>query len=675
MNRHLWFSTLILLTFAAITSAQQQPPKPWVTGLKNPESVAVGVNGKTYVSVIGEFNKDGDGAVMVIEDGKAVPFTTGLDDPKGLVSYLQWLYVADRTRIWRIDPKGKAEVYVAAGAFPKPPLFLNDLAVDVESGTLYASDSGDLKGKGGAVYRIDPKGKVTLVLDEKTLPAINIPNGLLMDGQSHLLLVDFGSGELHRIKLADSSTEKLADGFGGGDGLIWDHYGRLFISDYKNGKVFVINRPGDKPVLMAQGFKAAADICLDATGANILVPDMNEGTVTVVPIKVPGAEVDTTPMKLKAELAFPNLKWAGWQGETDDGKINQFRPLMLTHAGDGSNRIFVGEQHGYVHVFPNDQNVNKSEIFLDIHDRVAYDDKTNEEGFLGMAFHPKYKENGEFFVFYTPKNRKLTNVVSRFKVSKDNPNRGDPGTEEELMQFTKIFWNHDGGTICFGPDGYLYVTHGDGGLKDDPQDQGQNLKSLLGKIHRIDVDHPDTGKKYGIPKDNPFVGKADVLPEIWAYGLRNVWRMSFDRKTGQLWAADVGQNLYEEIDLIQPGANLGWNRREGLHPFGPKGVNVNKNMIDPIWEYHHDVGKSITGGHVYRGTRLPELDGAYLYGDYVSNRIWALWHDAKKGRVVANRPIKDYGLPVYSFGEDEKGEVYVMTASQYGRGIYWFVKE
>ncbi len=194
------------------------------------------------------------------------------------------------------------------------------------------------------------------------------------------------------------------------------------------------------------------------------------------------------------------------------------------------------------------------------------------KGFLGLAFHPKFKQNGEFFVFYTRKTPKLTNVVSRFRVTKDDPNQADPASEEELLRFTKPFWNHDGGTICFGPDGYLYVFHGDGGSANDPYDNGQNLKTLLGKILRIDVNKKDDGKRYAVPKDNPFVDHKDAAPEIWAYGLRNVWRMAFDRKTGQLWAADVGQNLYEEIDLITKGGNYGWNRREGLHPFGARGT-------------------------------------------------------------------------------------------------------
>src|SRR5262249_28263959 len=293
-------------------------------------------------------------------------------------------------------------------------------------------------------------------------------------------------------------------------------------------------------------------------------------------------------------------------------------------------------------------------------------------GFLGLTFHPQYRKNGEFFVFYTDKKARLENVVSRFRVSKDDPNRADPASEEELLRIKHPFWNHDGGTICFGPDGYLYVALGDGGAANDPFDHRQNLKSILGKVLRIDVDHKDRGLPYAIPKDNPFVSKKDVRPEIFAYGLRNVWRMAFDRKTGELWAADVGQNLWEEIDILKSGGNYGWNRREGWQPFGPRGVGPRKDLIDPIWQYHHDIGKSITGGLVYRGERFKALQGAYVYGDYVSNRIWALRYDAEKKRVVANRPIRDRGLPILSFGEDERGEIYFMTSSSVGQGIFRF---
>ncbi|HEV3237019.1 MAG TPA: PQQ-dependent sugar dehydrogenase, partial [Gemmataceae bacterium] len=246
--------------------------------------------------------------------------------------------------------------------------------------------------------------------------------------------------------------------------------------------------------------------------------------------------------------------------------------------------------------------------------------------------------------------------------------------EEVLLTIKKPFWNHDGGTLCFGPDGYLYFTHGDGGLANDPFNNGQNLNSLLGKVLRIDVDHKDKDLPYAIPKDNPFVNKKDARPEVWAYGLRNVWRMAFDKKTGKLWASDVGQNLYEEIDILVSGGNYGWNLREGLHPFGDKGVGPRKDLIEPIWEYHHDIGKSLTGGCVYHGPRLKELDGAYLYADYVSGKIWALRYDDAKKRVVANQPIRDPKAAVMSFGEDEKGEVYFMTYSATGKGIYWFVK-
>ncbi len=260
-------------------------------------------------------------------------------------------------------------------------------------------------------------------------------------------------------------------------------------------------------------------------------------------------------------------------------------------------------------------------------------------------------------------------------MSKDDPDRADPASEEEILRITdRPFWNHDGGTIVFGPDGYLYIAIGDGGLANDPFQNGQNLGKLLAKVLRIDVNRKETGKNYSIPADNPFVQTPGARPEIWAYGLRNVWRMAFDRKTGKLWASDVGQNLYEEIDLIVRGGNYGWNLREGLHPFGTQGVGPRSALIEPIWEYHHDVGKSLTGGLVYRGKRLPELDGHYLYADYVSARIWALRHDDVKGRVVANHPIRDANVPVMSFGEDEQGEAYVLTYSATGKGIYQFVR-
>jgi glucose/arabinose dehydrogenase len=384
--------------------------------------------------------------------------------------------------------------------------------------------------------------------------------------------------------------------------------------------------------------------------------------------------VDETPLAVETAVAFPDLQWAEWKPENDKGKIVPLRPLVLTHAGDGSNRVFVATQHGVIHVFPNDQKATQTKVFLDLQDRVVYSDNQNEEGFLGLAFHPDYKKNGEFFVFYTTKKAKMTNIVSRFRVRKDDPDRADPDSEEELLRITRPYWNHDGGTLCFGPDGYLYIALGDGGSANDPHGNGQNLKTLLGKVHRIDVNRKDAGKNYAVPKDNPFVDKPDALPEIWAYGLRNIWRMAFDRKTSRLWASDVGQNLYEEIDLIERGGNYGWNLREGLHPFGAKGVGPRKDLIEPIWEYHHDTGKSMTGGTVYRGRRLPELEGLYLYADYVTAKIWALSYDFDKKRVVANRPIRDPNLPVFSFGEDEQGEVYFLTSSATGRGIHWFVR-
>lgn len=664
----------LLLWGSTALAEESQLPAPLVKGLKTPESVAVGVDGRIYVSVIGEFGVDGDGGIMVIEDGEAKPYAMNMDDPKGLVAWKEFLFTTDKNRVWKINKQGKATVFVPAKAFPTEPKFLNDIEAD-EKGTLYVTDSGDLKGAEGAVYQITQNGEVTTVADAKKFPVIKTPNGLLMDCLGQVLVADFMSGELHSLKLADGTFTKLADGFGACDGIARDAHGRTYISDWKGGKVYVIPRAGEQPILLASGFGSAADIAIDSSGHKILVPDMKNGTVTAIDAEVPGQPVDETPLALTSELAFPKLRWTGWDGGADTGKIVPIRPIVLTHAGDGSNRVFVGTQRGVIHSFANSPDATDTNVYLDISDRVVYNDKQNEEGFLGMAFHPNYKENGELFIYYSTREKPQLSVVSRFRVKKDNPNQADPNSEEVILQIPQPFWNHNGGTIAFGPDGKLYIALGDGGAANDPMGNGQNLKTWLGSILRIDVDQKTKGKNYSVPRDNPFVRNSEAAPEIWAYGFRNIWRMSFDRETGQCWVGEVGQNLWEEINLVEAGGNYGWNLRESLHPFGPDGTGPQAELVEPIWEYHHSIGKSITGGYVYRGKELPELVGDYIYADYVSGKFWALKFDFDKKRVVANRPIPSPKTPVLSFGEDEEGEVYWLTYSQTGQGIYKFVPE
>lgn len=351
-----------------------------------------------------------------------------------------------------------------------------------------------------------------------------------------------------------------------------------------------------------------------------------------------------TPLDVKAVRAFPELKFR--------------RPVLLTNAGDGSNRIFVCSQPGKIFVFPNKPDVEEADVFLEWEKKTIYKDEEFEEGILGLAFHPKFKSNGEFFMYYTEVPH--ISVISRFRVSKSDPNKADPASEEQLLRIPQPYWNHNGGTICFGPDGYLYIGLGDGGSANDPHKNGQNPKTVLGKILRIDVDHKDEGKKYAIPKDNPWVGQKDAAPEAYAMGIRNTWRMSFDRKTGTLWQADVGQDLWEEINLITKGGNYGWSLREGMHKF-KEGSDAKPELIEPIWEYHHSIGKSITGGVVYRGKKVPELDGCYLYGDFVSGKLWGLKYDEKAKKVVANYLLQGDNLPVMTYGEDEAGEVYFTT--------------
>lgn len=349
-------------------------------------------------------------------------------------------------------------------------------------------------------------------------------------------------------------------------------------------------------------------------------------------------------------------------------EIQVRRPIVVTHDGVSKDRIYIASQYGKVFVIKDDENAEDSEVFMDIEDRVVYNDKQNEEGFLGMAFHPKFKVNGQVFVYYTSTKEPQLSHISRFRAGQDG--KVDASTEEVVMSIKQPYWNHNGGHIVFGPDGFLYIALGDGGAGGDPLKSGQNLSTLLGSLLRIDVDSKSDNRNYSIPKDNPFVGKKDVAQEIYAYGIRNIWGISFDTKTGHLWVADVGQNLWEEINIIVKGGNFGWNLREGWHKF-ENGSDPRPDLIEPIWEYPHELkqggsqggqwGKSITGGFVYRGAALKHLDGYYVYGDYVSGGVWALKYDWKAKKTVENRSLVNSKLPVMAFGQDANGELYYTT--------------
>lgn len=662
----------LCLVLPLVTTAAEIAPPILATGLKNPQAVAASADGRIFVTTAGEIGKDGDGTIVVIHNGKTSTFATGFDDPRGIVVQHDALYVVDKNRVWKVDAAGTPTVLAAADTFPAPPRNLVSIAVELEKGTLFVGDAGDRDGNGAAIYRVTPGGSVDIVLGGKGPADIGCPSGLLLDGAAFVLVADSKRHALSRVRIADGNVETLKSDLRGINGLAWDAYGRLFLCDgAPTGGVSVIPRPGKDPISLP-GVEPAKAVCVNQTNHQLVT--LSASDVKASKIVIPGFEVDETPLPLEAVTAFPKLELANWSPETPEGKVNHLRPIVLTHAGDASNRIFLATQHGVIHVFPNDQNVEKSAIFLDIENRVRFDQKDDEEGLLGLAFHPRFKETGEFFIFYTPKTAKKrhTNLLSRFRVRRDNPNQADPNSEEVLLTIEHPFFNHDGGTVAFGPDGYLYLAVGDGGLAADPFRNGQNLATLLGKILRIDIDHKSPGKAYAIPADNPFAHRKDAAPEIWCYGLRNVWRFSFDRETKACWAADVGQDLWEEIDLLKSGGNYGWNLREALHPFGARGVGPRSDLTDPIWEYHHSIGKSITGGGVYRGDRLPELRGAYLYADYVAGTVNALRYDTGKARVVANQPIRTRKLPIISFGEDQEGDMYFLSISANGKGISRF---
>lgn len=328
------------------------------------------------------------------------------------------------------------------------------------------------------------------------------------------------------------------------------------------------------------------------------------------------------------------------------------QPLFMTYAPDGSGRMFIVEQGGKVRILRDGKLLDGA--FLDLSRQISC---CGERGLLGLAFHPDYRRNGLFFVDYT--NPQGNTVVARYKVSSD-PDRADPASAQTLLTVEQPYANHNGGMIAFGPDKYLYIGLGDGGGGGDPQNNAQNLNSLLGKILRIDVNKSEGGKPYGIPSDNPFVNRQGARPEIWSYGWRNPWRFSFDRQTGDLWVGDVGQNKWEEIDL-QPagkgGGNYGWRLLEGTHCYNPQSGCDREGLMPPVLEYGHDLGNSVTGGYRYRGKAIPALQGAYIYGDFGSGRIWAATESG--GKWTSKEIFKD-GMNFSSFAEDPDGELYAI---------------
>lgn len=361
---------------------------------------------------------------------------------------------------------------------------------------------------------------------------------------------------------------------------------------------------------------------------------------TIAPTTLPLSEPsqDTT--------VFPDANAYEWRLMTDGLE----RPVDT--QPDPQGRLWIVEKIGHIHLFQNGQLTEN--LFLNIRDRV--NDDSNEMGLLGLALHPNFSQNGYFYVNYTGAHGDT--FISRFTAGE---NSVDPNSEAILLRVKQPYPNHNGGTMNFGPDGYLYMGLGDGGSGGDPEGNGQSLNTLLGKILRIDV---DSAEPYAVPADNPFGN------EIWAYGLRNPWRMSFDSSTGDLYIGDVGQGDWEEVDFIPAsspgGENFGWNYREGAHDFEGRGP---ADMIDPIAEYDHgEGGCSVVGGYVYRGS-MPEWYGIYLYGDYCTGQIWGL---IRSGETWQNQLLFDTDFNITSFGQDLNGEAYLLTD---GGGMYQLVRK
>jgi glucose/arabinose dehydrogenase len=343
-------------------------------------------------------------------------------------------------------------------------------------------------------------------------------------------------------------------------------------------------------------------------------------------------------------------------------------PLGLEQPGDGSNRLFVVEQGGTIRIIQNGAVL--AQPFLDISGKVV---TGGEMGLLGVTFHPGFRQNGKFYVNYVRSlSGQIQSVIAEYTASPANANTVDPASERILLTVDQVgnFSNHKAGQLAFGPDGFLYFGLGDGGSEGDPFGHGQNTQILLGKLMRIDVNATSPGLQYQIPPDNPFVAGGG-LPEIWAFGFRNPWRFSFDRTSGRLFLADVGQDSFEEVDIVQKGGNYGWNIMEGLHCFNPPtGCNTTGLML-PIAEYSHSEGNAVIGGYVYHGSNIPGLKGMYVFGDLGTGKIWVLQETSQS--VFTRTLVATTGKTISSLGQDQSGELYLVD---YGGGnVYRIVAQ
>jgi glucose/arabinose dehydrogenase len=354
------------------------------------------------------------------------------------------------------------------------------------------------------------------------------------------------------------------------------------------------------------------------------------------------------------QQAFPNLTFSF--------------PVEMVHSYDGTNRIFVVTQRGRIYVFPNNPSVASAKLFLDLSDRASQ--SGSETGLLGLAFHPNYENNGYFYVDYTTDQPPLRTIIARYQVSPSNPDSALKSSELVLMTVNQPFSNHNGGKIAFGPDGYFYLSFGDGGSGGDPMNNAQNRSVLLGKILRINVDSSSMGNNYSIPLTNPFYGNTQGWrQEIYTWGMRNMWKFSFDLPTGRIWGADVGQGAWEEVDILWSGKNYGWRIMEGFACYNPPTGCDTTGLTMPVWAYDRNAGASVTGGYVYRGPTVTTLTGKYIYADYVSGRIWSLTYDSIN--PVQNTLLHDAAFFISTFGIDQNNELYLCSYSTTGR-IYRF---